>query len=285
MKKQFLLLLLCLFSLHHIAGAQIKEQAPLSLSHNTTTSLVFPFAIKSVDRGSPDILAQVPREAQNVLQVKTARKGIPKTNLTVITSDGKLYAFPVYYAENPAQSVVQLPGSPGSTISVRIAGAPLHEAQLKAICHQLEGDSRFYHGIRDKNGGVKATLEGVYTYGNTLFYRVVLTNRSPIPYDLAFLRLSIRDTKKVKRTATQEADVAPLYIHGLEESGIAGGHARVLLIATGKTTLTRKKKLVLDIFEQQGGRHLELQVRYRHILQAPPLLFTPAPLTDSSPKP
>lgn len=272
MKKNIFLTLLCLLIWQLNSMAQEIRQGNLEITPHKTTSLIFPYAIKSVDRGSRDILAQVPRQVDNVLHVKAAREGFRNTNLTVITSDGRLYNFSVSYAANPETTLIELEEHPDRGGSVLFTGSRLNEEQLKNIAQELAGDFRFYYGIKDKAGGAKATLEGIYTYGNTLFYRVVITNNSPVPYNLDFMRISVQDRRQRKRTAVQEVEVKPAFIYGLGKKGLASGFSKVLVIALEKTSITQNKKLVLDLFEQQGGRHLKLQVRHRHILQAPPLL-------------
>jgi len=272
MKKNIFLTVLCYILWQLNSTAQDIRQGNLEITPHQTTSLIFPYAIKSVDRGSRDILAQVPRQVDNVLHVKAARENFRNTNLTVITSDGRLYTFSVRYAPNPETTLLKVDEGQGRGGTVLFTGSRLNEEQLRHITRELAGDARFYFGIKDKAGGAKATLEGIYTCGNTLFYRVVITNHSPVPYHLDFMRISVQDRRQQKRTAVQEVEVKPAYIHGLEKNGLASGFSEVLVIALEKTVITPDRKLVLDLFEQQGGRHLKLQVRHRHILQAPPLL-------------
>jgi len=78
------------------------EAQNVDVTYNKTSSIVFPAIIKSVDRGSRDVLAQKAKGVENVLQVKAARKDFPQTNLTVITDDGVLHHFTVNYSEQPA---------------------------------------------------------------------------------------------------------------------------------------------------------------------------------------
>jgi conjugative transposon TraN protein len=271
MKKHTMLLLLCLIGLYTMATAQPTVQPQLQLSHLRTTSLVFPFSIKSVDRGSAAILARVAPETRNILFVKAASKGFPETNLTVITSDGKLYCFPVSYASQPSVTVVQVPEGSEARAPVRLTGASLNEAQLQVICHQLETASRFYYGIRDRDGGMKAVLEGIYTYREMLFLRVVLGNSSPLPFQPGPVRVSLRDRKQLRRTATQETEVPPAYVYGLERPVVASGDGKVFLIVLESPRLTGQKKLVLDIYQQQGDLHLELFLHPRHLAKALPL--------------
>src|SRR5580698_1344204 len=78
------------------------ESFPISICCNKTTNLIFSYPIKSVDRGSRVVLAQKANGAENILQVKAARENFQSTNLSVITTDGKLFSFVLSYDKNPA---------------------------------------------------------------------------------------------------------------------------------------------------------------------------------------
>src|SRR3954470_10418956 len=80
----------------------IIEPYPLKITLNKTTNIIFPYAIKSVDRGSADVLAQKAKGVENILLVKAGRENFPQTNLSVVTADGKLYSFILDYISNPS---------------------------------------------------------------------------------------------------------------------------------------------------------------------------------------
>src|SRR4051812_41499599 len=84
-----------------VAQETFIESNNVSVTCNKTTHLIFPYAIRSVDRGSLDILAQKAPGSENVLQLKAARAGFAETNVTVITVDNKLYPFKVTYSLLP----------------------------------------------------------------------------------------------------------------------------------------------------------------------------------------
>src|SRR5687768_2136525 len=88
-------------SLAESAAITILKSYPMGITYAKTTNLIFPYAIKSVDRGSPDVLAQMAKGVDNILLVKAGSKNFPETNLTVITTDGKLYSFLVGYTSQP----------------------------------------------------------------------------------------------------------------------------------------------------------------------------------------
>ncbi len=67
-------------------------QTSLTITTDKTTSLIFPFPIRHIDRGTKDILVQQVKEADNILLVKAAAKDFPETNLSVVTG-GREYLF------------------------------------------------------------------------------------------------------------------------------------------------------------------------------------------------
>src|SRR5437763_11493329 len=99
-----LLFCLLIFFIDTSASAQEEtfiESNNICVTCNKTTHLIFPFAIRSIDRGSPDVLVQKAPGCGNVLQLKAARADFAETNVTVITADNKLYPFKVNYSSLP----------------------------------------------------------------------------------------------------------------------------------------------------------------------------------------
>lgn len=271
MKKSFFLSLLCLLLCATGTFAQERVPLHLELAHHKTTTLVFPSTVRSVDRGSAQVLAQVPAAAPHLLHVKAAAPGIRETNLTVLTADGRLYLFDIRYALRPAVSHLTL--TPSLAVPAAVPAVASHQARLRAITAQLAEDSRFYYGIRDRKGAVKATVEGIYVQDSTLFLRLVLTNRSAIPYTLDFTRFSILDRKQTRRTARQETELFPRTSDGPAAPSLGQDRRAVYVHALDKFTIARDKVLRLELFEQQGGRYLQLRIKGKHLLSASPLHY------------
>lgn len=76
---------------------------PLYISDQKTTHLVFSFPVTYVDLGSSGLIAANAKatSAENIVRVKAASAGFPESNMTVLTSDGKLYSFVVNYQHDP----------------------------------------------------------------------------------------------------------------------------------------------------------------------------------------
>jgi conjugative transposon TraN protein len=248
--------LVCLVAAIGLVVSSYSQTSTLAITTNKTTSLIFPFSIKHVDRGTRDILVQKVKEADNILLVKAAGKDFPETNLTVLTSDGSIYNFTMNYEIRPQLFVYNLPVQ--------------SSASLATYANSILDNSRTMHGISAKKWDVMVSVSGIYIKGNAIFYQLELCNRSPIDYDIDFLRFYIRDKKKSKRTAIQENELKPLYIAG-NTSQVNANSTSDVVVALEKFTIPDAKYLAIEINEKNGGRNLLMKVNNRKIIRAIPL--------------
>jgi conjugative transposon TraN protein len=249
--------------------ASVIEPYHLTIAYFKTSNLIFPYAIKSVDRGSEEVLAQKARGVENILQVKAAKKGFDETNLTVITADGKLYSYILNYADNPARLNLQFGNldKSGNDTDALFSFTNHNEAETRADAAQVTAEKRTVHGIKDKKYAMRFKLNGLFVRGDVMYYQIKIANRSNINYDIDQLRFFIRDQKKSKRTATQEIEIKPLYVQN-DTAAITGQSERILVFALPKFTIPDKKYLAIQLMEKNGGRHLNMQVHNRTIVKA-----------------
>ena len=249
----------------------VIEPFPLEITYNKTVNLIFPYAVKSVDKGSRDILAQKAKGVENILQVKAATKDFQQTNLTVITSDGKLYSFVVNYSQEPSQLNIELIKIPDAS---KPADAVLekepNEEFLKNTSQLASEQQNILGKIKDSSHKARLSLSGLYINSEVIFYRLRLDNRSNISYNIESLRFFISDKKRVKRTATQQTEINPLYVRG-DTSIIQANQSHEFVFALSKFTIPDAKQLTIQLMEKNGGRHLELLVQNRTIIRAKPI--------------
>lgn len=256
----FMLWATSLFAQQSLNSTPILQPADsLQVALNKTTSLVFPFPIRSVDRGSQGLLVQKARGAENTLQVKAAYECFPETSLTVITSDGRLYCFIFSYNENPAALNYTYGGSAQSK-ALPASGWPGNEESLDAYCALALGENEVLHGVKDKKNAISFCLSGLFIKDDVLFCRIVIKNDSNINYDIDQLRFFIRDRKKAKRTASQEIELQPLYVK--DRVAVVGANSeQTIVYALPKFTIPEKKYLAIQVVEQDGGRNLDLKLK------------------------
>ncbi|MBW8334460.1 MAG: conjugative transposon protein TraN [Prolixibacteraceae bacterium] len=242
----------------------------LAIAYEKTTNLVFPYAIKSVDRGSQNVLAQKAKGVENILLVKAAKEGFEETNLTVITSDGKLYSFLLNYASEP--SVLNLTFGTNPVVkNAFFSSEDYDEKEIEAYSNLVAIENEKIHGIKDKKYGMRFHLDGLFICENVMYYRIKMHNQSNINYDIDQLRFFIRDRKKTKRTATQEIEIKALYTQN-DTTTVRGQSEHIFVFALPKFTIPDQKYLAVQLMEKNGGRHLELNVRNKALVRSTALL-------------
>jgi hypothetical protein len=232
-----------------------QAQPSLTIATDKTTSLIFPYAIKHVDRGTKDVLVQPITEADNILLVKAATKDFPKTNLSIVTDDGSVYSLLVVYGE-PTTWVYRFPIQ--------------NKTSITTYCNSIIDNPRTMTGMKDVSWDMIARVNGIYIKDNVIYYQLDFTNQSPIDYDVNYLRFYIWDKRKSKRTASQENELTPLHIAGNTALVKAKDHNAVV-VALDKFTIPDAKYFAIEIGEKNGGRNLLLKVNNRKIIKAIPL--------------
>jgi len=247
----------------------------LFITTQKTTSIVFLSPIRHIDRGSRDILVQQVDEAENILLIKASVQKFTETNLSVITADGKLYAFNVIYDSLPKQWVYYIKqqqpeikgGDPSLTNDIKFADEILPLNEIEMYSNRIIDNPKRVYGVKDEQWDMKASLIGIYIKAELQFYQLEFKNFSPIDYEIDFIRLYIRDKKKSKRTAIQEQEITPIYITG-NKAEVLAGKQNAIVLALQKFTIPDDKYLAIEIREKNGNRNLLLKVHYNSILKA-----------------
>jgi conjugative transposon TraN protein len=265
--KQFVCLVcVCVTFLISKAQSSVSGAPALFITTNKTTSLIFPSAIKHVDRGTKDVLVQQVKEAENLLLVKASSSGFKETNLSVVTADGHLYTFDVCYDSVPLLLVYRLSVPPVDE-KVSFQDEIMNIVRIEDYAKSLLNNKKSVRGIRSHKWDMTTSVNGIYIKDNVMFYQLVLKNESAINYDIEFIRFYIRDKKKGKRTATQEVELKPLCTSG--KTGVVNGMAEnSIVLAFEKFTIPEAKFLAIEVMENNGGRHLLLKVRNNKIVRA-----------------
>lgn len=245
--------LVCMVCVCWLFVSAMAQTSSLQITTDKTTSLIFPFPIRHVDRGTQDVLVQSVKEADNILLVKAASIKFPETNLSIVTGDGSVYSFKVNYTDQPDNWVYYLPELRKSTVATYANG--------------ILDNQRRMRGIRDSKWDMSASVLGIYIKGDVMYYQITLCNHSPIDYDIDLLKFYIRDKKKSKRTAIQENELTPLHISG-NTRRVSAYNFSMIVVAVDKFTIPDAKYLAIQMMEKNGGRHLLMKVNNRHIVRA-----------------
>jgi conjugative transposon TraN protein len=241
------------------------EAYRIQISTDKTTNIIFPLAIVSVDRGNKHILVQKAKGVENILQVKAANDSIKESNLSVITSDGKLTSFIVNYNREPAALNISLVED-NRKGTIFLSNDQVNQAEIEACSKQALYSRKRIGGIQEKNFGIDFTLNGIFIHKNLMYFRIRVENQSNIGYDIDQLRFYIQDQRKAKRTASQEVEVTPVTVFN-NSSKILPRETAVMVVSLPKFTIPDKKFLAIQLMEANGGRHLELNIKNRTLFK------------------
>jgi conjugative transposon TraN protein len=192
----------------------IIEPTRLAITYSKTTNLVFPYAIKSIDRGSQEILVQKAIGVENILQVKAAKASFKETNLTVVTSDGSLYSYILNYSERPTELNIRISNMNKNPEPLAVFSKDATTGEIERTAEEIAVKRRSNSGNTTQKHDLVMDVKGIYIHKDMLYFQLVLNNNSSISYDINMLRFAICDKKKSKRTASQEIELVPAYTYG-----------------------------------------------------------------------
>ena len=260
MKPLFILSIL-ISSLNGFSQIVIKS-FNLSVCFLKTTNIIFPYRIEKADIGSGDVIGHKDALLENVLFLKANRKGFPVTNLSVYTSDGKLYSFLVQYKENPDTLNLLFQKNEKSAETVSDSN---NDAKLDSDAHEILQQSTFLHRKTNEQE-MKLILRGIFIKDHLMWFRIEIKNHSEIDYQTEYVRFSVRDKHTGKRTAVQENEKIPEWQS--PNDLIPGQKSKTIVYAFQAFTIDKHKKLLIDISEKNGCRILSLKIPSAMLLKS-----------------
>lgn len=224
----------------------------LQVASNKTTNLVFPAPIQSIDRGTERIIVQ--QSTGFVLKVKADTAFSDTTNLTVITTDGKLYSFLVSYTTSPA----------ALNIDLGAADMPDRDTAMVALSEKVLKARNYLHGVRYSSGKVRLSITGIYSTGELVIYKLRIENSSSFSFITDRIRFYTSNSHVIKRTPSQIIEVIPLHIHPalpiVKEKQVV-----VIAAVLPKAALGISRIVQIDVGEQDGGRQLFIHSTARQL--------------------
>lgn len=243
------------------------------------THIIFPASIKYVDLGSINLIAGKADGAENVIRVKATTRHFKKeTNMSVITEDGNFYTFNVKYVDEPLLLNVEMCDfiHDGETVNRPNNAMEIYLQELgnesPRLVHLImksihKQDKRRIKHIGCKRFGVQFLLKGLYSHNDLLYFHTQVRNETNVPFDVDFVTFKVVDKKIVKRTAMQEQVVYPLRAFNYV-TRVDGKKNECTVFALPKFTIPNDKKLIVEVYEKNGGRHQTFEVDNEDLIRA-----------------
>lgn len=265
MKSLIFLLLICL-SVQ--ANAQEREY-PVCL--NRTTALVFKDDIIQADLGTDyGIGFQKDDTLPNLLKIRINDSfvTVKETSLIVVTRNGYIFSFLVRHQNNITQNVFQIYDSVAVNYKCVPSVKPTPPESSAPILKNLIDQNKYLPRIlNEKKGGVVLLLKNIYTDSQRLYFCCELTNNSNLRYNIGFYNLFLSTKKKLKATSRQELPVRYSFV-GSQPTDVTAKSVVKFVISTSKFNLEETQVCILEIYEQNGGRHFRLKISNSILLSA-----------------
>lgn len=238
---------------------------PLDITWHKTAVLIFPQPIKDADRGDAYVLAEIFKDANNILKVKAGKKNFEESNLQVVTSDGKVYCFTVNYKDNiPARPIDMGRAMPYAPVT--FPGVSLNSKQVEDLSVKVAETYAFLRGGRFHRYGLSLETQGVYVKDDVLFFQFRVKNETHIPFEPATIRFYICDRARTKRTASQDTEIVPLNI--LQSGTPESDRGTTIVAAFPRFTIAENKYFGIEIMEKQGDRNPTNRIKQKKLLKA-----------------
>ena len=179
----------------------------LQIGYSKTTSIVFPYAIKSMDKGSGDILVQKAKGVENILLVKAGKKGFVQTNLTVVTADSRFYVFVLNYNDDCPDLNIAIDNRTAANHGAAFPAEIENQQKIEQFAGLALSKKKKLDGLKRSKFEMKLTVSGIFIHDDIMYFRLAVENASKINYEIDQLRFFIRDQKKSRRTASQEIEI------------------------------------------------------------------------------
>lgn len=251
----------------------------IEVTFDKTTTIIFPSAITSVNLGSANIIAGKYPGVNNVLRVQAAIRDFSvETNFSVITDEGSFYTFNAKYADEPEKLNIEMKdfihdgeatNRPNNSLDIYLQQLGNESPKLVNVIMRSihKEDKRLIKHIGSNKFGIQFLLKGIYTYENFLYLHTQVKNNSYVPYDVDFVRMKVVDKKVAKRTAIQETVIVPVRAYNYA-TRVGGKRVERMVFAIDKITIPNDKQLVIDLYEQNGGRHQSFIIENEDLINA-----------------
>lgn len=256
-----LLIVSCLIG--YCVSAQETKTPQLQISHLGTTTVLFPSAIKELDIGSREVVSKRVADKPNCIWIKAVSEHLQPTNITILTSDDRLYVLKVAYSEAPTTWVLKV----DTSHAMLLDGISVKGKQPEEVEEISQNDERPKQRerslIKKSNQGLRAILRlWAYQEGSYLM-EWELRNRAAVPFELGQVQYWIVTNNQSKRSANQSVAIPVHAIH-TGTTAIQQERKQKIMVTVPTFWLTKNQYVKVVWMDKKGERHLQVKIKPRH---------------------
>lgn len=223
------------------------------------TDMFFPSDILYCKQGNEAVFAV--EYYNNIIKVYCNSDSIPQSNLFVVDRDLNCYEITLNQGDAASYSYNF------DNDRKYIAHIDVNSFEMNNFISKLRVKKRNIFSVGVIKNKFEMSLANLYVYQDYMFFVFDIKNFSNIDYDIDFLKCFQRDQKKMKNAIQQEIEINPVYLKDFS-SKITGKSENRFILAFRKFTIPDSKIFEIEMFEKEGGRHMQLSILNEYILSA-----------------
>lgn len=252
-------------------------------AENKNISLFFSNPIKKAITGSDTFFFAYDQETPSSIGILKASPG-PESNLLVITDNGYIYSFIIRYQQDIKKSNYFISNSmavgneKGSFIKKEekekkdsnvISAVSVNDyeedtandsiANYKKNCRKEIEKEPFYNRIYGAKDNIMVKLKSISYINNDLYFTLILTNNSPLDYDINYLNFYINSKNKNRKTTSQTINYKYKFAYNVPQKLFAGKTSEAVFVYN-KFSINENKILLIEMAEVNGERTVLLEI-------------------------
>ncbi len=242
----------------------------IELSDDRTSHITFPKKVVDISVGCDSAIVDHVPHTDNIVMAKCCPYDVrlfKETSLTVITEDKHIYAFDVTY--NRVPGVLNFSVDDADKVGTIFSAINVNETEMVRLGGMvIDKGAVLNRGVVD--GKMLLALHSIFIKDDVVMFHLAVANHSQIDYDIDFVKCYITNRRTVKKQALQYDEISPLfeYVRGTKSSFIPANGTYHLVLFFKRFTIPEKHNLFFELFEKNGGRHLQFSITNHDLLGA-----------------
>lgn len=251
-----------------ITLTDIIPSTRIEVSDIHTTHIILPTKVSDIAIGHKEVISEKAQTIDNIVRVKSVVKEKGKfneTSITVVTVDGKIYPMNVGYAKNPKEMSISF--SKGG--SALFEDMSVDDENMRKISEWIIKKGQYINDLGRAGNKMIFQLCSVFTDQDIIAFYLYAQNNSKVDYSIDFLKAYISDKQQGKKYLTQDEELYPIYsYYSSDEKIIHGKNHMDIVLFYKKFTISNKKILYFELYEENGGRNLKFTAPSKTIINA-----------------
>lgn len=137
-------------------------------------------------------------------------------------------------------------------------GAAVNHDQMKNCCQKIVRDIQRVYYLSARNGKMRLVVRGIYTRASAVFLSLKLVNRSEQDYNIDSIRFFVAEKQRGTRIPRRLNELAPIFVYDSVRQIPGHGKTNCVFVIP-RMTLSRHRRLQIEVLEKGGGRQLLVQ--------------------------